>query len=39
MTPTASLLAAAGIKDADKWLQPIAHTCQEFEINTPQRVA
>ncbi len=39
MTPTASLLAAAGIKDADKWLQPITHTCQEFEINTPQRVA
>lgn len=39
MTPTVELLKAAKIKDVDKWLQPIVHTCQEFEINTPQRIA
>lgn len=39
MTPSSPLLVAAGIKDQDKWLQPIVETCAEFEINTPQRVA
>ena len=39
MTPNSPLLVAAGIKDQDKWLQPIVETCAEFEINTPQRVA
>lgn len=39
MIPSSPLLAAAKIKDADKWLQPIIETCVEFEINTPQRVA
>jgi predicted chitinase len=39
MTPSNPLLAAAKIKDHDKWLQPIIETCAEFEINTPQRIA
>ena len=39
MTPSSPLLAAAKIKDYDKWLQPIIETCVEFEINTPQRIA
>lgn len=39
MNPTSPLLVAAGIKDQEKWLQPIVETCAEFEINTPQRVA
>ena len=39
MMPTAELLRAAKIKDVDKWLEPIIQTCQEFEINTPQRIA
>jgi putative chitinase len=39
MTPSNPLLAAAKIKDHDKWLQPIIEACAEFEINTPQRIA
>src|SRR5512137_2273659 len=39
MTVTSPLLVAAKIKNPDKWLQPIIETCQEFEINTPQRIA
>jgi putative chitinase len=39
MVPNSPLLVAAGIKDCEKWLQPIIETCVEFEINTPQRVA
>ena len=39
MVPNSPLLAAAKIKDHDKWLQPIIETCVEFEINTPQRIA
>lgn len=39
MTPSSPLLAAAKIKDHEKWLQPIIETCVEFEINTPQRIA
>lgn len=32
-------LVAAGVKDPDKWLDAVAQTCAEFEINTPQRIA
>lgn len=32
-------LVAAGVKDPDKWLDAVVQTCQEFEINTPERVA
>ena len=39
MTPTLEHLQAAKIKNAEKWLDAIIATCQEFEINTPQRVA
>ena len=39
MVPNSPLLAAANIKNHDKWLQPIIETCVEFEINTPQRIA
>ena len=39
MVPNSPLLAAAKIKDHEKWLQPIIETCVEFEINTPQRIA
>ena len=39
MTPTLVDLQAAKIKNPEKWLDAIVQTCQEFEINTPQRVA
>ena len=39
MTPTIADLQAAKIKNPEKWLEAIIATCQEFEINTPQRVA
>lgn len=39
MTPTSPLLAAAKIKNPDKWLDAIIETCVEFEINTPERIA
>jgi putative chitinase len=39
MTPTLEMLAAAKIKDPAKWLDAVVATCQEFEINTPQRIA
>jgi putative chitinase len=32
-------LKAAGVKDPAKWLEAVQKTCDEFEINTPQRVA
>ena len=32
-------LQAAGVKDPAKWLDAVNATCQEFEINTPQRMA
>jgi putative chitinase len=32
-------LKAAGVKDPAKWLEALQKTCDEFEINTPQRVA
>ena len=39
MTPTLADLQAAKIKNPEKWLDAVVATCQEFEINTPQRVA
>ena len=39
MTPTLEHLKAAKIKNPEKWLNAIVQTCQEFEINTPQRIA
>ncbi len=39
MTPTIEQLQAAKIKNPEKWIDAIIATCQEFEINTPQRVA
>lgn len=39
MTPTIEDLRAAKIKNPEKWLDAVVATCQEFEINTPQRVA
>jgi putative chitinase len=32
-------LKAAGVKDPAKWLEAVQKTCEEFEINTPQRIA
>jgi putative chitinase len=39
MTPTIADLQAAKVKNPEKWIDAVVHTCQEFEINTPQRVA
>jgi putative chitinase len=39
MTPDIADLQAAKIKNSEKWLDAVVATCQEFEINTPQRVA
>lgn len=39
MTPTLEALRAAKIKNPEKWLDAVIATCQEFEIDTPQRVA
>jgi putative chitinase len=39
MTPTIADLQAAKVKNPEKWIDAIVATCQEFEINTPQRVA
>jgi putative chitinase len=39
MIPTLADLQAAKIKHPEKWLDAIVATCQEFEINTPQRIA
>ena len=39
MTPTLADLQAAKVKDPAKWLDALVATCQEFEINTPQRIA
>lgn len=39
MTPSIEDLQAAKIKNPEKWLDAVVATCQEFEINTPQRVA
>ena len=32
-------LKVAGVKDPAKWLGAVQKTCEEFEINTPQRIA
>lgn len=32
-------LKAAGVKDPAKWLEAVQKTCDEFEINTPQRIS
>jgi putative chitinase len=32
-------MQAAKIKNPEKWIDAIVATCQEFEINTPQRIA
>ena len=39
MIPTIADLQAAKIKSPEKWLDAIVATCDEFEINTPQRIA
>ena len=39
MTPSIEDLKAAKIKNPEKWLDAVVATCQEFEINTPQRIA
>lgn len=39
MIPTREMLVAVKVKDPDAWLEAIVQTCQEFEINTPQRIA
>lgn len=32
-------LKAAGVKDPAKWLEAVRATCEEFDINTPKRIA
>lgn len=39
MIPERKHLEAAGVKNPDKWLDAVVQTCQEFEINTPERIA
>ena len=39
MIPQSPLLVAAGVKEPDKWLEPVIETCVEFEINTKERIA
>jgi putative chitinase len=39
MIPTIADLQAAKIKNPEKWIDAVIATCQEFDINTPQRVA
>ena len=39
MIPTIEHLQAAKVKDPAKWIDAVVQTCQEFEINTPQRIA
>ena len=39
MTPSIADLQAAKIKNPEKWIDAVVATCQEFEINTPQRIA
>jgi putative chitinase len=36
---TIAQLQAAKIKNPEKWLDALEATCQEFEINTPERIA
>ena len=41
MTPRVEHIVAAGVKQAtaEKWVDAVAAACQEFGINTPQRIA
>ena len=41
MTPKVEHIVAAGVKraTAEKWVEAVASACQEFNINTPQRIA
>jgi putative chitinase len=41
MTPKVEHIVAAGVKQAtaEKWVDAVAAACQEFNINTPQRIA
>jgi putative chitinase len=39
MIPTIANLQAAKVKNPEKWIDAIVATCQEFEIDTPQRIA
>ena len=39
MIPSIEDLKAAKIKNPEKWIDAVVATCQEFEINTPQRIA
>ena len=39
MSPTIALLEAAGVRHPEKWIDAVVATCNEFEINTPQRIA
>jgi putative chitinase len=41
MTPKVEHIVAAGVKQttAEKWVEAVAAACQEFNINTPQRIA
>jgi putative chitinase len=39
MTPTIADLQAANVKHPEQWVDAVVATCQEFEINTPQRIA
>ena len=39
MIPERKHLEAAGVKDPDKWLDAVVQTCQEFEIDTFERIA
>lgn len=32
-------LKAAGVKDPAKWLEAVRQTCDEFNVNTPQRIS
>lgn len=39
MTPEAKHLIAAGVKDVQKWLEPVQKACAEFQIDTLERIA
>lgn len=39
MIPERKHLEAAGVKYPDKWLDAVVQTCQEFEIDTLERIA
>ena len=39
MIPTIANLQAAKVKNPEKWIDAIVATCQEFQIDTPQRIA